>query len=140
MIVYFSSASGYTHKFIEKLGLPAVRIPLHSKEAESFTIDEDYVLVVPTYGSRTQGYVPRQVIKFLNNKGNRDKLRGVIGSGNTNFGDEFGLAADIVSAKCGVPTLYRFELAGTPEDVEEVREGLNRFWEIRKSQTKAQSA
>jgi protein involved in ribonucleotide reduction len=127
LIVYFSNASGYTHRFITKLGLPAVRIPLLSKEAELFTVEEDFVLIVPTYGSKTQGHVPRQVIKFLNNKVNRDKLRGVIGAGNMNFGNEFGIAADIISAKCGVPTLYRFELAGTPEDVEKVREGIDKF-------------
>ena len=132
MIVYFSGASGFTHKFIEKLGLPAQRIPLLSKEAELFTVDEDFVLIVPSYGSNTQGYVPRQVVKFLNNKANRDKLRGVIGAGNTNFGSEYCLAANIVSEKCQVPILYRFELAGTPEDVSTTRERIEKFWEVLK--------
>ena len=60
------------------------------------------------------GYVPKQVIAFLNNEHNRSLLRGVIAAGNTNFGAEFGYAGDVVSRKCGVPYLYRFELMGTP--------------------------
>ena len=34
------------------------------------------------------------------------------------------MRADVVSRKCGVPYLYRFELMGTPDDVEAVRAGL----------------
>ena len=55
-------------------------------------------------------------------------LRGVIAAGNTNFGAEFCYAGDVVSRKCGVPFLYRFELMGTVEDVEAVRAGLADFW------------
>jgi protein involved in ribonucleotide reduction len=72
--------------------------------------------------------VPRQVIKFLNNEENRSLLRGVIGAGNTNFGETYCLAADVVAAKCSVPVLYRFELMGTSDDVDRVQQGLEEFW------------
>jgi protein involved in ribonucleotide reduction len=55
-------------------------------------------------------------------------IRGVIAAGNNNFGAEFAYAGNVVSAKCGVPYLYRFELMGTPDDVESVRAGLKDFW------------
>ena len=74
------------------------------------------------------GYVPKQVIAFLNNKDNRSLIRGVIAAGNTNFGAEFCYAGDVVSRKCGVPFLYRFELMGTVDDVFAVRAGLKDFW------------
>lgn len=126
-IVYYSSVSENTHRFVERLGLPATRIPLHWEDG--FEVDEEYVLVLPTYGGgNTGGAVPRQVIKFLNNTHNRALIRGVIASGNTNFGKAYCLAGDIVSAKCQVPYLYRFELLGTAEDVTRVREGLGQFW------------
>ena len=120
-IVYFSSVSENTHRFVEKLGQAATRIPLHDR----IEVDEPYVLVLPTYGGGhanepdpdNGGYVPKQVITFLNNEHNRSLLRGVIAAGNTNFGAEFGYAGDVVSRKCGVPYLYRFELMGTDEDV-----------------------
>ena len=45
-LVYFSSVSENTHRFVEKLELPAIRIPLRDR----IQVDEPYVLVLPTYG------------------------------------------------------------------------------------------
>jgi len=133
-LVYFSSVSENTHRFVQKLQLPAIRIPLHGR----IEVDHPYVLVLPTYGGgrgtpnitddAAGGYVPKQVIAFLNNEHNRSLLRGVIAAGNTNFGAEFCYAGDVVASKCGVPYLYRFELMGTDEDVQAVRAGLTDFW------------
>lgn len=130
-IVYFSSVSDTTHRFVQRLGMPAHRIPLRAKDPFLY-VDEEYVLVVPTYGGGNQGgAVPRQVIKFLNEESNRELCRGVIAAGNSNFGTAFCIAGDIVAAKLQVPFLYRFELLGTAEDVERVREGLGQFWQQR---------
>jgi protein involved in ribonucleotide reduction len=127
-LVYFSSVSNNTHRFVEKTELPARRIPLRPTE-EFLRVDEPYVLVVPTYGGGNEGgAVPRQVVKFLNDEGNRSLIRGVIAAGNTNFGKAYCIAGDIVAAKCGVPYLYAFELMGTREDVERVRTGWERMW------------
>jgi protein involved in ribonucleotide reduction len=72
----------------------------------------------------------------LNNEHNRSLIRGVIAAGNNNFGAEFAYAGEVVSRKCGVPYLYRFELMGTPDDVQAVRAGLIDFWaDSRKDQT-----
>ncbi|MCR6492684.1 class Ib ribonucleoside-diphosphate reductase assembly flavoprotein NrdI [Cellulomonas sp. P24] len=128
-LVYFSSVSENTHRFVQRLGLPARRIPL--TPAQGFLrVEEPYVLVVPTYGGGNEGgAVPRQVVKFLNDAHNRSLLRGVIAAGNTNFGEAYCLAGTIIAAKCQVPYLYGFELLGTPEDVTRVREGLGQLWQ-----------
>jgi protein involved in ribonucleotide reduction len=129
-LVYFSSVSGNTHRFIEKLGRPALRIPLLPKD-EPLLVDEPFVLVVPTYGGGPETRaVPKQVIRFLNEENNRKHLRGVIAAGNTNFGETYGLAGDIIARKCEVPYLYRFELFGTPDDVQAVHDGLEHFWTL----------
>ena len=126
LIVYFSSRSENTHRFVAKLGMRAARIPLG---ADPFHIREPYVLISPTYsGEGGKGAVPKQVIRFLNDADNRSNLRGVIAAGNSNFGETYGLAGDLISRKCQVPYLYRFELLGTGEDVANVRHGLERFW------------
>lgn len=69
-LVYFSSSSENTHRFMQRLGLPATRIPLN--ERERIQVDEPYILVVPSYGGGGMaGAVPRQVIRFLNDEHNR---------------------------------------------------------------------
>lgn len=129
LVVYFSSATENTKRFVEKLGLPAKRIPLRRTEPE-LVVDEPYVLICPTYGGGAtisggnSRPVPGQVIRFLNNEGNRSLIRGVIASGNSNFGGDYCLAGPVISDKCKVPYLYRFELMGSAEDVAHVRSQL----------------
>jgi protein involved in ribonucleotide reduction len=105
MIVYFSSRSENTHRFVGRLGLPAVRIP--NGRDDAFAINQPFVLIVPTYAGD-----------------------GGVASGNSNFGETYGLAGKIISKKCGVPFLYRFELLGTDEDVAKVKQGLEQFWTL----------
>ena len=129
-LIYFSSTSENTKRFVQKLGRDAARIPLYAHDAPLQAL-EPFVLVLPTYGvTNGEGSVPKQVIRFLNNPRNRELIRGVIGAGNTNFADNYCAAGDIISAKCNVPHLYRFELMGTPEDVDRVNQGLEKFWTL----------
>lgn len=100
LVVYYSSTSEYTHRFVGKLDHPTRRLPLLTKD-ETLLVDEPFVLVTPTYGAGpNRGAVPKQVIKFLNIESNRRHLVGVIGAGNTNFGAEYCRAAKTVAAKC----------------------------------------
>ncbi|WP_213992673.1 class Ib ribonucleoside-diphosphate reductase assembly flavoprotein NrdI [Sodalis sp. dw_96] len=127
-LVYFSSSSENTHRFVGKVSLPNQRIPLAT--SQRLRVDCPYILITPSYGGGSvHGAVPPQVIRFLNDATNRSWLRGVIGAGNRNFGAAFCLAGDIIAKKCQVPFLYRFELLGTAEDVRQVREGVTEFWQ-----------
>ena len=129
LVVYFSSATENTKRFVEKLGLPSQRIPLRRNDPE-LNVDEPYVLICPTYGGGVSVTgdnsrpVPGQVIRFLNNEGNRSLIRGVIAAGNSNFGADYCLAGKVIADKCKVPYLYRFELMGLAEDVAHVRRQL----------------
>ena len=133
-LVYFSSTSENTKRFVEKLGIKSSRIPLFTKEVESFQVENDSILVLPTYGGGEDARaVPKQVIKFLNNPANRAKIAGVIALGNTNFGETYCIAGDIVSEKLQVPLLYRVEILGTPDDVIEVKERIQKLWNARQN-------
>jgi protein involved in ribonucleotide reduction len=102
----------------------AIRIPI-AGGGGNLTVNQPYVLLVPTYGGgEGRAAIPRQVRLFLNVKENRKLLRGVIGFGNTNFGEHFCKAADLISAKTGVPVIARVEMFGTEYDVNKVKERL----------------
>lgn len=127
-LIYFSTRSGNTHRFIQKLDLPARRIPFE-RAAPLPEATHPFILVTPTYGGgQAKGAVPAPVIRFLNDTANRALLRGVIAAGNTNFGAAYGLAGRIIAEKCRVPLLYRFELLGTDNDVTRVCKGVREFW------------
>ena len=132
-LVYFSSASENTARFVagcrlQDEGINVYRIPLRAADP-ALNVREPYVIMVPTYGGGVvKKAVPIQVKRFLNDPANREWIRGVIASGNTNFGEAYCAAGDIIAAKCKVPYLYRYELMGTPEDTAAVRNGLVRFF------------
>lgn len=119
LIVYFSGKTGNTKRFVERIGDRAVSID------SNLIVCEPYVLFTSTYAdAKGRNPVPKTVIKFLNNPANRENLIGVVCSGNTNFGEFFGIAADVISSKCEVPTLLKFDLSGTQEDVNLYRKAL----------------
>lgn len=127
-LAYFSSGSGNTDRFVNRLGLPATRLPLRATDTPP-EMAEPFVLICPTYADgEGRGAVAKPVIRFLNIEKNRTLLRGVIASGNRNFGETFALAGQVIAAKCNVPVLYRFELAGTETDIARIRDGLTKFW------------
>jgi protein involved in ribonucleotide reduction len=124
-IVYFSNYSGNTKRFVEKLDNVSIRIPINWNPASPVSVKEEYVLMVPTYGGGSErSAIPKQVKSFLNIKENRDLLRGVIGFGNTNFGDNYCKAAELIAQKTGVPVIARIEIFGTDDDVNKVKERL----------------
>ncbi|NPD16885.1 class Ib ribonucleoside-diphosphate reductase assembly flavoprotein NrdI [Xinfangfangia sp. D13-10-4-6] len=148
-LVFFSSASGNTLRFVTRLfGGPGpgpqaasasaperglYRIPISPKEPgpdpSALTAAGGYVLICPTFADgEGRGAVPKQVIRFLNDPGLRAGIRGVIAGGNRNFGATFALAGKVIATKCNVPLLYSFELAGTETDIARVRRGLDLFW------------
>lgn len=126
-IVYWSSATRNTEKFVGKLGLPSIAIP--NSVADMPVMTEPFVLVTPTFADgEGRGAVPKPVKTFLNVPENRQLMTGVIGSGNRNFGEHFARGAIEISKRCGVPVLWRFELAGDSRDVETVLGGLDKLY------------
>lgn len=123
-VVFFSNVTNNTERFVGKLDLDCKieRIPIKGEFGGA--IEEPYVLITPTYNERG---VPIQVMKFLSKGANRKNLVGVIAGGNRNFGKDYALAGSMISKKCQVPILYNFELMGTPEDVQKVKEGLENY-------------
>jgi len=130
-IVYFSNYSGNTKRFVEKVtNINAIRIPISFDDTNPLIVTNRYVLFVPTYGGGSEkSAIPRQVRSFLNVPQNRELLQGVVGLGNTNFGEHYCKAADMISQKTGVPVLGRVEIFGTQEDVDKIQERLGLLYD-----------
>ncbi|MES0864954.1 class Ib ribonucleoside-diphosphate reductase assembly flavoprotein NrdI [Ruegeria sp. SCPT10] len=125
-LIYFSSKSGNTQRFVSRLGLPASRISMDPDQHPAPLTP--FVLICPTFADgEGRGAVPKPVIRFLNSPANRAQIIGVIGAGNRNFGETYALAGRIIAQKCNVPLLYTFELAGTDTDIARARAVLEKL-------------
>lgn len=131
-VVYYSSATENTHRFVQKLGLENTRIPILKKDTMPI-VDKPFVLIIPTYGGgaalmgRDSKPVLPQIYKFLDIEENRKNMKAVIASGNLNFGEDYCKAGDVISKKFNVPYVYRFELLGNERDVAVIKDGLKNF-------------
>ena len=110
MKIIYHSFTGNCERFAKKLDETAVSI----KELPKLT--ENAVLIFRTVGF---GIVPLIVKKYL--RDNREYIKFVIASGNKNWGPNFAKGADIITEKLGIPS-YKIELAGTEDDVLNVKE------------------
>lgn len=136
-IVYFTTKSGNVGRFVDKIAqFETIQIPQSSVEAKNLTVVEEFVLIIPTYlagnpntGNGKSVKVSPQIVQFLNNEVNRQNLRGVIGSGNKNYGQYYCKSAYIVAQKCNVPVIHTFEITGTNEDVEDVEKKVGQIAE-----------
>lgn len=133
LIVYFSQ-QGDTARFVEALGLEAIRIT--PGNAATLVPGRDYVLVLPSYGAGSaRRAVHPKVARFLSDPVNQQHCVATIGGGNSIYGEFFAYAADFVARKLSVdtgrvvPVLFKFELFGLPGEAEACRDTITRFWE-----------
>lgn len=99
--------TGNVERFVRKLELEKI-----IKITDGLVVIEPFVLVTYTTGI---GRLPKKTEEFL--KGNHPYLKGVASSGNRNWRDNFGKAADMISEQYNVPIILKFELAGLENDV-----------------------
>lgn len=113
-IVYFTTNSKTTERFVENINRPLTLL------TSSLVYDSPFILTLPTYNGR----VIKPVKEFLSNQTNIGNLKGVIGTGNKNFGKDYAIAADIISNRFNVPLIHKVELLGTMEDIDKIHEVL----------------
>ncbi|KAA8750172.1 class Ib ribonucleoside-diphosphate reductase assembly flavoprotein NrdI [Paenibacillus sp. UASWS1643] len=114
MLIVYASRTGNVGLFARRLPYPTLKLTTELR------VDEPYILV--TYTDKI-GEVPAKTRAFLTH--NNEYLRGVAASGNRNFGPAYALAADQISNQYGVPIVCKFELAGTPTDIQKFTEGVS---------------
>ncbi len=114
MLIVYASKTGNVARFVARLGLRSLCL----KDGRE-TITEPCLLITYTTGF---GQVPEEVLKFVEN--NHSLVLGVAASGNRNWGASFARAADVLAERYGIPVVHKFELSGTPQDLEIVKEAL----------------
>ncbi len=122
-VVFFSHASGNTKRFVDALRVPRtqridVRYGRGLEGCGPVRMTAPYVLVIPTYKSERNTFVPESVKRFLRDFDNSKFMIGVIGTGSRNFGTEFCRAAELVSKRFGVPVVGEVEFSGMPDEHE----------------------
>lgn len=114
MKIAYASRTGNVESIVSQLTDDALRIDTGGE-----SIDKEYVLFTYTDG---YGDIPAEVESFL--AGNSTFLKGVVVSGDTGYGEAYGLAGDKIAEEYGVDCLYKVENAGTPQDIEAIRQAL----------------
>ena len=118
--IYYDSRTGNVQRFIDKVvqitGWNAQRIE------KDMRIEQEGHLVTFTTNF---GQIPTITEDFITH--NSAYLYSVSSSGNRNWGRNFAVAADKISADYEIPLAFKFELSGTMEDI-------NQFIDIIKNQ------
>ncbi|MEM5028986.1 class Ib ribonucleoside-diphosphate reductase assembly flavoprotein NrdI [Priestia sp. WB3] len=110
MLITYESLTGNVQRFVDKI--TNNKYLNVEKITEDMLITEPFIHITYTIGF---GEVPKLTQIFIHN--NKELLRGICSSGNKNWGNNFGLAADKIANQYNVPILLKFELAGTNSDV-----------------------
>ena len=117
MIIY-ASRTGNVRYIVQKLGLPAKDIVDVDK------IDAPYLLFTYTDGL---GSIPPIVDQFMT--ANYNQCKGIIVSGNRNFGHAFfGRAGDLLAVQYGIPLIEKLELRGTTSNYETIKNYYYSIW------------
>lgn len=122
-MIVFASRTGNVRYIVRKLdkSIPTMEI---IEGAEQF-ISKPYLIFTYTDGL---GEVPERVSKFLDIGDNAKYLKGVIASGNTNFGHNvFCFSADVISEKYNVPIINKIELRGYDKDIKIIEEAYEKI-------------
>jgi len=116
MIVY-ASRTGNVRNVVSKLKAECIEL------SEELRLNKPYLLITYTDGL---GDIPAKVQRFLEK--NRDFCKGVVASGNSNFGHHvFGAAGEKIATTYHVPLVRKLDLRGNQTDYE----AIQTFYETR---------
>lgn len=119
MIIYASRTGNVEYITTKLLGIKCVNVD------DVLRVDTNFILITYTDGL---GQVPKIVEMFM--KKNYQYCKGVIASGNTNFGiNNFCGSADKLSQQYNIPVIRKIELRGYQQDYNYIIQQYNKLRE-----------
>lgn len=108
-IIYVTNTK-QVERFVRKLNKESWELT----EQNAYTsINEPFLLILPTYGAEED-----LAKDFLEYQDNKEYCKGILGSGNRNFNQDFCFSAKNVSAYFKITNVLNFEFSGTDRDVQ----------------------
>lgn len=117
MKIYYYSMTGNTESFLK-------RSTFTNYENITSIEDVNEPFIIAT-GTVNYGEVPLPVDNFLSR--HSKYLKGVISSGNRNWGENFAKAGDVIAEKYNVPLIMKFELRGNQKELNQFNERMEKF-------------
>ncbi|MFC6098842.1 class Ib ribonucleoside-diphosphate reductase assembly flavoprotein NrdI [Olivibacter domesticus] len=120
--IYYDSKTGNVARFADKLEIATgwcIR-----RISEDMSIANPGHLITFTTG---KGEIPSSTDKFMQH--NHELIKTVSASGNRNWGQNFGKAADTIANLYQLPLLFKFELSGSMSDVRQFINKINEYHE-----------
>jgi protein involved in ribonucleotide reduction len=118
-MIVFSSRTGNVKYIVDQLKLPSLEIQT------GLVVNQPYFLFTYTDGL---GDVPDIVSSFLELNGRH--IKGVIASGNSNFGQQFCKSADTISEIYNVPIIRKIDVRGTTDDLNSIKSQYKLYIEV----------
>lgn len=115
MKIVYASRTGNVESIVSQLPYESIKI-----ETGSETMAEPYVLVTYTDG---YGDIPYEVDTFLAHES--ANMKGVAVSGDTGYGEAYGMAGDKIAETYGVPLLIKIENSGTSDDITALKNAID---------------
>ena len=120
MKIYYYSMTGNTESFLK-------RSTFTNYENITSIEDVNEPFIIAT-GTVNYGEVPLPVDNFLSR--HSKYLKGVISSGNRNWGENFAKAGDVIAEKYNVPLIMKFELRGGQKELNQFNERMEKFEKV----------
>lgn len=117
MKIYYYSMTGNTESFLKRS-----KFTNYENITSVENVDEPFIIAT---GTVNYGEVPLPVDNFLSR--HSKYLKGVISSGNRNWGENFAKAGDVIAEKYNVPLIMKFELRGNQKELNQFNERMEKF-------------
>ena len=125
MKIAYYSRTGNVEAFVKWYLMDALGDGYEARNIEEWDADEPFILITPSYNMEE---IVDEVEEWLNSS--LYYLRGVVGSGNRNFGKAFCVSANLIAEDYDVPLLANFELRGNERVAKELATKIKKINEM----------